>query len=57
MKKHKEVIYTEDLLKAIQNMPNCPNGHSSAYDKATIFNMVEKIPKYHCETIKNKNRK
>lgn len=49
MKKYEEVIRTEDLLKAIQNMTNCPNGFSNVYDKANIINMVEKIPKYHME--------
>ena len=26
-----EVILVEDLIKAINNLPNCPNGYSDVY--------------------------
>lgn len=49
--KKKKVIYLEDLIKAINDLPNAPNGFSASYDKARILNMVEDIPT-HYETTK-----
>ena len=49
--KKKKVIYLEDLIKAINDLPNAPNGFSASYDKARIINMVEDIPT-HYETTK-----
>ena len=49
--KKKKVIYLEDLIKAINDLPNEPNGFSASYDKARILNMVEDIPT-HYETTK-----
>jgi len=42
--KKKKVIYLEDLIKAINDLPNSPNGFSDSYDKARILSMVEDIP-------------
>ena len=49
--KKKKVIYLEDLIKSINDLPNAPNGFSASYDKARILNMVEDIPT-HYETTK-----
>ena len=43
----KKVIYLEDLIKAINDLPNAPNGHSGVYDKARILNLIEKIPTHY----------
>ena len=40
----KEVILVEDLIKAIEKLPNCPNGHSDVYDKNRIMYMVKTTP-------------
>ena len=37
----KEVVLVEDLIEAINNLRNCPNGHSDVYDKATLFRLVK----------------
>ncbi|MBD5534556.1 MAG: hypothetical protein HDQ99_02630 [Lachnospiraceae bacterium] len=41
-----EVIKVEDLIKAIESLPNCPNGFSDVYDKNRILLQIRKIPKY-----------
>lgn len=51
--KKKKIIYLEDLIKAINDLPNAPNGFSASYDKARILNMVEDIPT-HYETTKER---
>lgn len=40
----KEVILVEDLIKEINKLPNCPNGHSDVYDKSRIMYMVKNTP-------------
>ncbi len=45
----KEVILVEDLIKAINKLPNCPNGHSDVYDKNRIMYMVKTIPSRYVE--------
>ena len=45
----KEVILVEDLIKAIENLPNCPNGHSDVYDKNRIMYMVKITPSRYVE--------
>lgn len=41
-----KVVYVDDLVAAIQDLPNAPNGDSSTYDKAALLDMVEELPKY-----------
>lgn len=48
-KKIKEIIYKEDLIKAINALPNCKNGTSDVYDKARILRMVENIDCHYTE--------
>lgn len=45
----KEVILVEDLIKAINELPNCPNGHSDVYDKNRIMYMAKIIPSRYVE--------
>lgn len=45
----KEVILVEDLIKAINNLPNCPNGHSDVYDKNRIMYMLKTTPSQYVE--------
>ena len=40
----KEVILVEDLIKAIEELPNCPNGQSDVYDKKRIMYMLKTTP-------------
>lgn len=40
----KEVILKEDLIKAIQALPNTPNGHSDVYNKNRLMYMASVIP-------------
>lgn len=37
----KEVVLLTDLISAINNLRNCPNGCSDVYDKAEILRLVE----------------
>ncbi len=39
----KEYVKLSDLLKAIDDLPNCKNGHSDVYDKARITLMVKEL--------------
>jgi len=48
-KKIKEIIYKEDLIKAINELPSCSNGRSDVYDKARILMMVENIKSHYTE--------
>lgn len=41
-----KVIKVEDLIKSIEILPDCPNGHSDAYDKSRILLQIKKIPQY-----------
>lgn len=45
----KEVILVEDLIKAVNNLPNCPNGRSDVYDKNRIMYMVKTTPSRYVE--------
>lgn len=47
VKRRNRVIYFDDLMEAIQSLPDSPNGYSGTYDKATIINMVEDLPKHY----------
>lgn len=37
----KELI--EKCIAAINELPNCPNGHSDVYDKATIERVLKNV--------------
>lgn len=39
----KEVVLLTDLISAINNLRNCPNGCSDVYDKAEILRLVESL--------------
>lgn len=41
-----EVVKVEDLIKAINTLPNCYNGFSDVYDKGRILLQINNIPKY-----------
>ena len=45
----KEVILVEDLIKAIEKLPNCPNGYSDVYSKNRIMYMVKTTPSRYVE--------
>ena len=45
-KETNKVVYVDDLVAAIQGLPNAPNGDSGTYDKSTLLNLVEKLPKH-----------
>ena len=37
-------IKREDAIRAIKSLPDCQNGYSDAYDKATIIGVLEDLP-------------
>lgn len=37
-------IYLDDAIDAINDLPNCPNGYSGTYDKASIISALEEVP-------------
>ena len=45
----KEVVLVEDLIKAINSLPNCPNGHSDVFDKNRILYMAKTIPSQYAD--------
>ena len=45
----KEVVLVEDLIKSIENLPNCPNGYSDVYDKNRIMYMLKTTPSQYAE--------
>lgn len=38
-----KIVLISDLIKAINGLPNCPNGQSSVYDKALLLRMVNEL--------------
>jgi hypothetical protein len=40
----RKAIYLDDAIDAINDLPNCPNGYSDAYDKASIISALEEVP-------------
>lgn len=38
------LIYADTLQKDIVELPNCPNGYSDTYDKATILGVIDEQP-------------
>lgn len=45
-KETNKVVYVDELVAAIQSLPNAPNGDSGTYDKSTLLDLVEKLPKH-----------
>lgn len=39
----KEVVVLSDLISAMKNLRNCPNGYSDVYDKAELIRLVESL--------------
>ena len=39
-----DLISKGDAIKAIEGLPNCPNGYSDTYDKAYIIGAIEEVP-------------
>ena len=40
-----DLIRRSDAIKAIEELPNCYNGWSDAYDKAYIIGTLEEVPR------------
>jgi hypothetical protein len=40
----RELIYKDDAIKTIDDLPNAYNGWSDAYDKALIIETLEEVP-------------
>lgn len=40
----KRLIYEEDAIDAINDLPNCSNGYSGTYDKASIILALKEVP-------------
>lgn len=38
------LIDADDAIRAINDLPNCPNGYSDTYDKACIIGVLEEVP-------------
>lgn len=47
MSKRERREFTKELIEkciaAINELPNCPNGHSDVYDKATIERVLKNV--------------
>lgn len=39
-----DLISRQNAIKAIKDLPNCPNGYSDTYDKARIIGVIEDLP-------------
>lgn len=39
-----DLISRQSAIKAIEDLPNCYNGYSDAYDKACIIEVLEELP-------------
>jgi len=51
------MIYLDDAIDAINDLPNCPNGYSGSYDKASIISALEEVPPAQTEIIRCKDCK
>ena len=40
-----ELIKRSDAIQAIMDLPNAENGYSDTYDKQTVLNVIEDVPK------------
>lgn len=47
-----DCIYRQAAIKAIDDLPNCYNGYSDAYDKACVISVLEELPSADVEPIK-----
>ena len=41
--------FKQAAIKAIKDLPNCPNGYSDTYDKECIIGVLEELPNDGCE--------
>ena len=46
-----DLISRQAAIDAINDLPNCPNGYSDTYDKASIISALEDVPSAQPETI------
>lgn len=44
MMNNRKMIYLDDAIDVINDLPNCPNGYSNTYDKASIISVLEEVP-------------
>lgn len=47
-----DYIDRQAAIKAIDDLPNCYNGYSDAYDKACIIGVLEELPSAEVEPVK-----
>lgn len=40
------LIDADELRKAVEDLPNCPNGYSDTYDKACIIGLIDEMPTF-----------
>lgn len=40
----KDLIYRQNAIKAVMDLPDCDNGYSDTYDKAQIIRTLEEVP-------------
>ena len=45
---NEDTISRRAAIKAIDDLPNCPNGYSDTYDKACIIGVLEEVPNDGC---------
>ena len=45
-----DLISRQAAIKAIGDLPDCPNGFSGTYDKACIIGILEELPSVQPET-------
>ena len=50
-----DLISRQDAIKAIMDLPNCPNGYSDTYDKARIAAALEDVPSAQLEIVRCKD--
>lgn len=39
-----DVIYRQDAIDAVMDLPDCENGYSDTYDKSCIIGVIEDLP-------------
>jgi len=47
-----DVISRKEAIDAVMDLPNCPNGYSDTYDKASIIGVLEDLPSMQDEIAK-----
>ena len=52
-----ELIDRQAAIKAVENLPDCPNGFSDTYDKACIIDVLEDLPSVQPKIIRCKDCK